>query len=186
MFRWRWLFQRPRVIKYKLLSDKVQISGKPIFNQPVLMLGKGNMKFGRNVQLGYYPSPFFYSGYIHLEVRSANSAIVIGDDVYINNNFCAISEGEGIFIGSKTLIGFNCEIIDSDFHGIKEDDRNGGNSVTKKVILNDNVFLGNNVKIMKGVELGKNVVVANGAVVVDSFPENVIIGGVPAKIIGKV
>jgi maltose O-acetyltransferase len=35
------------------------------------------------------------------------------------------------------------------------------------------------------VELGDNVIVGAGAVVTKSFPENVILGGVPAKIIGK-
>ncbi len=45
--------------------------------------------------------------------------------------------------------------------------------------------MGNNVKITKGVVLGNNVVVANGAVVSSSFEDDVIIGGVPAKIIGR-
>ena len=182
---WRYLFQRPRILKYKLLSDNKRVKGEPIRVQPVLLIGAGEIVFGKNVHLGYYPSPFFYNGYVHLEARGVGSKIVIGDNVYINNNFFAISEGDGIYIGDNTLVGVNCEIIDSDFHELDPSKRTGGSSASGKVVLGKNVFLGNNVKITKGVTLGDNVVVANGAVVSASFPENVIIGGVPAKVIGQ-
>ena len=39
---------------------------------------------------------------------------------------------------------------------------------------------------MPGSSVGSNVVIAAGAVVTDSFGDNIIIGGVPAKIIGKI
>lgn len=177
------IFQLPRIWKYKLLSTNKNIKGSPAFNQPVLLIGQGKITFGGNVQLGYYPSPFFFNGYIHLEARSQESYISIGNDVFINNNFFAISDEEGIEIGDNTLIGTNCEIIDSDFHNLDPDKRIAGVSISKKVVLGKNVFLGNNVKIIKGVILGDNVVVANGALVVNSFKENVIIGGVPAQVI---
>lgn len=182
----RALFQYPRRIKYRLLSDARRVTGKPICLQPALLIGQGEISFGKNVHLGYYPSPFYFSGYVHLESRTKDSKIVIGDNVIINNNFFAISEGAGIYIGDNTLIGLNCEIIDSDFHDLHPDKRTGGGSVSEKVVLGNNVFLGNNVKIQKGVGLGDNVVVANGSVVTRSFPANSVIGGVPAKIIGEV
>ena len=185
-FKWHILFQRPRVFKYKLLSNNKRVSGRPICNQPALLIGKGEIRFGNNVHLGYYPSPFFYNGYIHLESRSEESVISIGNNTYINNNFFAVSDKQGIYIGNDVFIGVNCEIIDSDFHSVSPDKRSGGESVSKKVVIGNNVFLGNNVKIAKGVVLGDNVVVANGSVVGSSFDSNVIIGGVPAKIIGTV
>lgn len=185
-FTWRYFFQRPRVLKYKLLSDIKKITGKAIYNQPALLIGKGSVSFGKNVQLGYYPSPFFYSGYIHLESRTPQASIEIGNNVYINNNFFAISESAGIEIGDNALIGINCEIIDSDFHDLSPAKRATGTGVSEKVIIGKNVFLGNNVKITKGVTIGDNSVIANGALVVSSFPANVIIGGVPAKIIGSI
>lgn len=186
MSRWRRLFQWPRIVKYKLLSTNRRVKGKAHFNQPVLMAGEGQITFGVNVQLGYYPSPFFYSGYIHLEARTENSVIEIGDGVMINNNFYAISSGSGIFIGKNTLIGLNCEIIDSDFHELNPLKRKDGSPVSKEVVIGENVFLGNNVKITKGVVLGNNIVVGNGSLVKDSFEDNVIIGGIPAKVIGRV
>lgn len=54
----------------------------------------------------------------------------------------------------------------------------GGKS--KDVIINDNVFIGSKVSIMKGVTIGKNSVIANGSVVFDDVPENSIVRGNPA------
>lgn len=180
------LFQWTRIVKYKLLSSNKKVTGKVRFNQPVLLAGLGRIDFGKNVQLGYFPSPFFFSGYIHLEARTETSYIEIGDHVMINNNFFAISSGGGIVIGNNTLIGLNCEIIDSDFHELDPNKRINGNPLSLKVTIGENVFLGNNVKIGKGVLLGRNVVVGNGSLVIDSFGDNLIIGGVPAKVLGRV
>jgi maltose O-acetyltransferase len=101
----------------------------------------------------------------------------------INNNIVIISEGEGITISSNTLIGTQCEIYDSDFHNLQIDKRLTGEITTKRVFIDENVFIGSNVKILKGVSIGKNSVIANGSIVTKSIPENVIAGGIPAKVI---
>jgi acetyltransferase-like isoleucine patch superfamily enzyme len=44
-------------------------------------------------------------------------------------------------------------------------------------------WLGANVIILPGTELGTNTVVAAGAVVRGSFPDHVVLGGVPAKVL---
>ena len=41
------------------------------------------------------------------------------------------------------------------------------------------------MKVYKGVKIGKNTIVAAGAVVVKSLPENVIAAGNPAKVVKK-
>ena len=51
------------------------------------------------------------------------------------------------------------------------------------VIIEDDVWCGANVTILKGVTIGHGSVVAAGAVVTQSFPPYSIIGGVPAKLI---
>lgn len=51
------------------------------------------------------------------------------------------------------------------------------------VIIEDDVWIGANVTILKGVTIGRGSVVAAGAVVIKSCPPYSIIGGVPAKII---
>lgn len=51
------------------------------------------------------------------------------------------------------------------------------------VVIEDDVWCGANVTILKGVTIGRGSVVAAGAVVTSSFPPYSIIGGVPAKLI---
>lgn len=51
------------------------------------------------------------------------------------------------------------------------------------VVIEDDVWCGANVTILKGVTIGRGSVVAAGAVVTQSFPPYSIIGGVPAKLL---
>lgn len=51
------------------------------------------------------------------------------------------------------------------------------------VVIEDGVWIGANVTILKGVTIGRGAVVAAGAVVTRSCPPYSIIGGVPAKVI---
>ena len=51
------------------------------------------------------------------------------------------------------------------------------------VVIEDDVWTGANVTILKGVTIGRGSVIAAGAVVTKSFPPYSIIGGVPAKLI---
>lgn len=53
------------------------------------------------------------------------------------------------------------------------------------VIIEDDVWCGANVTILKGVTIGRGSVVAAGAVVTKSFPPYSIIGGVPARLLKK-
>lgn len=181
-----YLFQYPRILKYMFLSNCREVMGKPILNQPVLMNGEGSITFGKNVRLGVKNSPYFYNSYGYIEARNKWSKIRIEDNIWIKNNFVIVSEGEGITIGENTLIGTNCEILDSDFHDLHPSRRLGGTPKTAKVIIGKNVFIGNNVKILKGVYIGDNCVIGNGSVVTHSFPSNLIIGGNPAKDIKKI
>ena len=147
-------------------------------------MGNGTVRFDNNVTLGYYPSPFLLSGYIHIEARGNNSLIIFGEDTYINNNFVAISEHTSISIGKRCFIGTNVEIYDSDFHGIKVQDRRTSiPENSKPVIIGDDVFIGSNAKIMKGVVIGNGSVIANGSIVVSEIPSNIIAGGNPARVL---
>ncbi|MDC2771564.1 acyltransferase [Bacteroides ovatus] len=52
-----------------------------------------------------------------------------------------------------------------------------------KVIIGNNVWLGENVTIMSGVEIGDNVIIGIGSVVTKSIPSDTVAVGVPAKVI---
>jgi acetyltransferase-like isoleucine patch superfamily enzyme len=175
------LFQRLRRLQFRLLSDCRNVEGHPIVLQPVQMVGQGTIRFNGRVVLGCYPAAFYFNGYTYLEARSPGSIIEIGDEVYFNNNCVLVSDGPGIFIGKKTMLGAYCQIIDSDFHDLHPDRRINGVAKTGRVVIGENVLIGSNVKILKGVRIGKNAVIANGAVVTRSVPENAVVFGNPAK-----
>jgi len=58
-------------------------------------------------------------------------------------------------------------------------------SIEKEIVIGNNVWIGTRVIIMPGVKIGNNSIIGSGAVVTKSFPDNSIIGGVPAKFIKK-
>lgn len=180
------LFQSPRIYKYRLLSVSSIYQGIPILHQPVIILGDGSIYFGSNSSFGVWNSPGFFNGVSYIEARSKSAVINIGKNIIANNNFTVICVETSIEIGNDCLIGYNVAIYDSDFHDINPDMRRSGHGLADDVKIGDNVFIGSNVTILKGVTIGNNAVIASGSIVTKSFPENIIIGGVPAKEIGSV
>lgn len=176
----RW-YQRLRIIQFHFLSDSEIVHGNPVVHQPVLFLGRGQIRFTGESHLGVFLAPYFLNGYIHIEARSPESVVDIGEAVYINNNSSIVSNGAGIYIGNRSMLGTNCEIIDSDFHSTRPDRRLNGNPKTGKVVIGENVMIGSNVKIFKGVRIGDNSVIANGSVVTRSIPANMLAYGNPAR-----
>jgi acetyltransferase-like isoleucine patch superfamily enzyme len=174
-------YQRLRIMKYQLLSSCRPIEGRPIISQPVQFVGRGRIRFNGRVYLGFFPSPYWLSGYIYMEARSEESVIEVEDDVYINNNCVLYSEGPGIFIGKRTMLGYNCEILDSDVHHTHPAKRMSGVPRMGRVVIGENVMIGPNVKILKGVTIGDNTVISNGTVVTRSVPANTLVYGNPAK-----
>lgn len=57
---------------------------------------------------------------------------------------------------------------------------------SKDIYIGDNVFIGNNVKILKGVHIGDYAVIANGAVVTKDVAAKTIVAGNPAEVIKNV
>lgn len=116
-----------------------------------------------------------------------------GGTVEINEGVCmsgcTIYSIDSITIGRNTDIGAGCKIIDNDFHPLPYSQRQPHEQVDKikhrPISIGVGCFLGANSIILKGTTLGNNVVVGAGSVVCGTFPDNVIIAGNPAKIIGQ-
>jgi len=178
-------FVKLHILKYKTLSTCKQVSGHPKLYHPLLLNGKGKILFGKNVQIGVVNSPNYYSHYSYFEARSSKSEIIIGNNVSINNN-CSIEALTKITIKEDVLIGINCAILDNDGHHLDADKRNSGIPNSEAIIIEKNVFIGDNVTILKGVTIGENSVIGNGSVVTKSFPSNMIIAGNPAQIIKEI
>ncbi|MGL5015060.1 MAG: acyltransferase [Bacteroidales bacterium] len=155
----------------------------PTFNQRTTLTGEGSIEIGDICMFGYKPGGFHYGGSIELQARTPNSRITIGDDVLTNNNITMVA-CNNITIGSRTIIGQYVTIMDHEAHGIHPDHRRQMGEVGE-VIIGENVWIGNNVVILKNSHIGNNCIVAAGAVVTGQFPDNTIVGGVPAKVISS-
>lgn len=100
------------------------------------------------------------------------------------NNGLVIVAVTRVEIQENTLIGRNVQITDSDAHNIDPSKRRSCLGESKPVIIGRNVWIGNNVMILKGSCIGDNSIIGAGSVVTGKkFPSNVIIAGNPAKVI---
>ena len=66
----------------------------------------------------------------------------------------------------------------------KEDNTNEYICRHGKVEIGNNVYIGADVIINMGITIGNNVIIAAGAIVTHDIPDNSVVAGVPAKIIG--
>lgn len=170
--------------KFNLIRHRIIYKSIPVFQQITLCDGKGIVEIGKNCAFGYKIGGFNRGGSIEFQARYGKSLIRIGDNIATNNNIFLLAANY-IEIGDDTLIGQNVVIMDHEAHGIAPAERKQLGEIGK-VIIGKNVWIGNNVTILKNSEIGENSIVATGAVVAGLFPANVIIGGVPAKIIRNI
>ena len=86
-----------------------------------------------------------------------------------------------ILLGRNVRCGANTLITDTDWHG--DDLRSGPDA---PVIIEDDVWLGVNVTVLKGVTIGAGTLVGAGSVVTKSLPPRVIAAGVPTQVLRKI
>ena len=178
IFRFRYLNNFSGKMRKLFLSCFGMNIGKGTFLPKLYITWPHQVSIGKNCNLehGIY---FKYDG-----IWSKGPSIIIDDNVFIGST-CEFNINCGIKIGSYSNIASGCRFVDHD-HGIKSGLPIGGQaSVKKEIILEEDVWLGCNVVILKGVNIGKGAIVGAGAVVTQSIPSQEIWGGVPARFIAK-
>ncbi|XMB72267.1 acyltransferase [Mycoplasmatota bacterium WC30] len=90
--------------------------------------------------------------------------VKLGNNVKITNNVHFITHDGGIHVFRT-----QGKLVDGDVFG--------------RIVLGDNIFVGNNVCFLPGITIGNNCVIGTGSIVTKSFPSNVVIAGIPAKIV---
>ena len=145
-------------------------------------------------KLGIYLRRIFYKPFF----KSFGNQIKILDNVLIKypneidfgnnitiNQACIIVGKGGLKIDNNVLIGAGCKIITSshNFENLDTPIINQGLSF-KKIQIEDNVWFGFDVKVLGDVKISSGTVCSTSSVVLSGeYPKNVILGGIPAKII---
>jgi acetyltransferase-like isoleucine patch superfamily enzyme len=99
----------------------------------------------------------------------------------------AIGADVEIVIGRNVMCGVNSVITDTDAHPVDAQKRLAGEpGKAIPVRIEDNVWLGMNVVVLRGVTIGRNSVISANSVVTRSIPADVIAAGHPARVVGEV
>lgn len=104
-----------------------------------------------------------------------------GDHVYVG--FCSYLGNGPISLGDEVLIGNHVSITAAN-HLEKDRSFRFGGSELAEVRIGRGTWIAAHACIMAGVTLGAGCLVAAGAVVTRSFGDRVVLGGVPARVIG--
>lgn len=115
------------------------------------------IEFGENIQI---------NDYVHI---AAGEKVVIGDNVLIASKVFITDINHGIYTGNNA---------DDPFSPPNERDLS-----TKPVVIEKNVWLGENVCVMPGVTIGEGCIIGASAVVTKKIPAYSIAVGNPAKVI---
>lgn len=148
-----------------------------------------------------------YNGPISYEERGTllkNLFGSTGEKLTIEPNF-QVDYGSNIHVGEKFYANFNCVFLDicpirignnamfgpsvhllTPEHPLDPTERNSGYEFGRPITIGDNCWIGGNVTVIGGVTLGDNVVIAAGATVTRSFGDNVVLAGVPARVIKEI
>lgn len=106
----------------------------------------------------------------------------IGKNVFINFD-CVFLDLGGITIEDNVLIAPKVSLL-TEGHPIEPQDRHS--LIPRPIHIKRNAWIGANATILQGVTIGENAVVAAGSVVSKDVPDNMIVGGIPAKIIKEI
>ena len=112
------------------------------------------------------------------------NTVTIGDGTYINSNLTLVDDYE-ISIGKGVLIAPNVTISTTN-HPMHYKARAHGEMYCKKVVIEDNVWIGSNVVIGAGVTIGMGSVIGAGSVVIRSIPPMSFAAGAPCKVIREI
>lgn len=107
--------------------------------------------------------------------------ITVGKNVFINAG-CQFQDQGGITIGDGSLIGHNVVIATLNHD---QNPKKRASLIPAPVVIGKNVWIGANSTILPGVTIHDGAIIAAGAVVTKDVPENMIVGGVPARVIKK-
>lgn len=177
---WIWLFAwipTPlgiflRLVFWKPLFKKC---GSARFATGVALAGCKNMVIGKNTRFGR--GSFITSG---------NGSLIVGENTAISP-LCNIGADDGVIkLGSNVAIGPGTVVRAANHRfSSREMPIMSQGHVPGRVIIDDDVWIGANCVITPDVHIGEGAIVGAGAVVTTDVAPHSIVGGVPAREIGR-
>ena len=107
-------------------------------------------------------------------VAQERGRLTLGDGVHVNYG-TSIRAAKSIAIGDRVSIGPYCIIDDTDLL----DDA----TLATPIHIGSGTWLAGRVTVLPGTTIGSNAVITAGSIVSGTIPDNVIAGGVPARVI---
>lgn len=123
--------------------------------------------------------------------------IIIGQNTYIGPH-TVLQSKESIVIGNDVIIANNVLILDNNNHPtdpamrlrmsacddfLEDELWSWKYAESEPVVIEDNVWIGRDCRIMKGVTVGKGSICALGAIVTKDVPPYTVVAGNPAKVV---
>jgi len=144
-------------------------------------LSRDGLIFGDNITIGRFAMirPSGYYG------RQSGVGLIVGDRSNIGAG-CYIGCSGGIRIGCDVMMAPNVQIY-SENHVYADTSRPIRDQGVKwlPTVIEDDCWLASGSIILGGVTVGRGSIVAAGAVVAEDVPPGSIVGGVPARVIGR-
>lgn len=171
------LVARPLVRLYRLARLRSACHGvipvTTLFSGPVQTAGRVRLTCGPRCRLGR--NVFFETG-------QDGGQILLGADVRINSG-CVLVSCARIVIGDRSLIAEYVSIRDAN-HGTRlgtpiQDQP----SVSARIIIGEDVWIGRGAAILKGVNIGSGAVIGANSVVTHDVPPQSVVAGVPARLL---
>lgn len=106
----------------------------------------------------------------------------VGKDVFINFGCTFLDQG-GITIDDGVFIGPGVKIT-TEAHPETPELRH--NLIVKPIVIRRNAWIGAGAVILPGVTIGENSIVGAGAVVTRDVPDNMVVAGIPARIMREI
>lgn len=120
---------------------------------------------------------------IHL---SKNSKLILGGNSYFGKKTLIVCSNS-IEIGKSMRLGYESQIIDTNFHYTIDLENGSSKRISYPVILGNYIWIGNRATIMSGTETNDFLIVASNSLLNKNYksiiPKYSLIGGIPAKLL---
>jgi maltose O-acetyltransferase len=195
------VLKKPNEWSLLMITEKEKMLNGEMYNPADTELVKGRENARRLTR--------FFNQTLETEVDKRTELLkelfgTTGDNIYIEPTL-RCDYGYNLHVGENFYANFDCVFLDvceirigdncfiapgvhiyTATHPINPYERISGKEYGKPVTIGDNVWIGGRAVINPGVTIGNNVVIASGAMVTKDVPDNVVVGGNPAKIIKEI